>query len=76
MKGPSTYVSNNEVFASTDGSETWKSLGPRPEGHAIGLVVVDETQGSGSDDRPTMYLALHDKGVFRSTDVGAEWDSF
>ena len=75
-EGTLYIVSNNEVFASTDEGETWESLGPRPEGHAIGLVVVDETQGSGSDERPMMYLALHDKGVFRSTDVGAEWTLF
>ena len=66
-------VSNDEVFASTDAGETWKSLGPRPEGDAFGLVVVDEAQGNGSPLYRTMYLALHDKGVFRATDVGAQW---
>ena len=75
-EGTLYIVSNDEVFVSTDGGETWKSLGSRPEGHAIELVVVDEAQGSGSDERPTMYLALHDKGVFRSTDVGAQWTLF
>ena len=65
-------VSNDEVLVSTDSGETWKSLGPRPEGHAVGLVVVDETQGNGSYARRTMYLAL-EKGVFRATDVGAQW---
>ena len=76
MTGHSTLSLNDEVFVSTDGGETWKSLGPRPEGDAIGLVIVDEAQGSGSHERPTMYLALHDKGVFRSTDVGAQWTLF
>ena len=69
-------VSNDEVFASTDVGETWKSLGPRPEGDAFGLVVIDEAQGNGSHVHPTMYLALQDKGVFRSTDVGAQWTLF
>jgi len=69
-------VSNDEVFFSTDDGETWKSLGLRPEGHAIGLVIVDETQGNGSHARRTMYLALYDKGVFRATDVGAQWTLF
>ena len=69
-------VSNDEVFVSTDGGETWKSLGPRPEGDAVGLVIVHEAQGSGSDERPTMYFALHDEGMFRSTDVGAQWTLF
>ena len=68
-------VSNDEVFTSTDDGETWKPLGPRPEGRAIGLVIVDEAQGSGSDERRTMYLTL-EKGVFRATDVGAEWTLF
>ena len=65
-------VSNDEVFVSTDGGETWKSLGPRPEGDAVGLVIVHEAQESNSHARPTMCLTL-EKGVFRSTDVGAQW---
>ena len=69
-------VSNDEVFVSTDDGETWKSVGPRPEGDAFGLVIVDEAQGNGSHVHPTMYLALQDKGVFRSTDVGAQWTLF
>ena len=65
-------VSNDEVFASTDAGETWKSLGPRPEGRAVGLVIVDEAQKSSSDEHRTIYLTL-EKGVFRSTDVGTQW---
>jgi len=72
-EGTLYIVSNDEVFASTDAGETWKSLGPRPEGHTIGLIVVDEAQGDGSPLYRTIYLALHDKGVFRATDVGAQW---
>ena len=75
-EGTLYIVSNDEVFASTDEGETWKSLGPRPEGDAFGLVIVDEAQGNGSHVHPTMYLALQDKGVFRSTDVGAQWTLF
>ena len=66
-------VSKDTVFASTDDGETWKSLGSRPEGHAIELVIVNEAQGSDSHAQPTMYLALRDKGVFRSTDVYGQW---
>ena len=69
-------ASNAEVFASTDEGETWKSLGSRPEGHTIGLIVVDEAQGNGSHLYPTMYLALYEKGMFRSTDAGAQWTLF
>ena len=65
-------VSKNMVFASTDDGETWEVLCPRPEGHAVELVIVNEAQNS-SRKHPTMYLALRDKGVFRSTDVDGQW---
>ena len=68
-------VSKDMVFASTDDGETWEALCPRPEGHAIELVIVNEAQGSDSREHPTMYLALRDKGVFRSTDVDDQWVS-
>ena len=58
-------VSIDEIFASTDNGETWNTLGPRPNGDAVGLVITDAT----------MYLALQDKGVFRSTDAGKRWTS-
>ena len=63
-------VSNNEVFASVDGGETWNALGPRPEGNAIGLIIVSEAHGNSLH---AMYLALQSRGVFRSTDAGAQW---
>ena len=66
-------VSNDAVFASTDDSETWEALGARPEGRVVGLVIVNEVRGSSFDAKPTMYLALRNKGVFRSTDVGVQW---
>ena len=56
-------ASPDEVFASTDSGETWASLGMRPEGRAIGLAITDEA----------LYLALEDKGIFQSTDAGAQW---
>ena len=74
-KGTLYIVSNDAVFVSTDDGETWKSLGPRPEGRAVGLVVVDEAQKNSSDEHPTMYLTL-EKGVFYSTNVGAQWTLF
>ena len=69
-------VSNDEIFASTTDGETWKLLGSRPEGYPIGLIVVDGVHRSSSPARPTMYLALRDKGIFRSTDGGAQWTAF
>ena len=66
-------VSTNEIFSSDDGGNTWEALGPRPKGHAVGLVIVSETEHSRSHTSPAMYLAIQDTGVFRSTDAGAHW---
>ena len=62
-------VSANKVFVSTDNGDTWNALCDRPDGSAVGLVIIDEKQHV---DR-TMYLALENKGVFRSTDAGEQW---
>ena len=66
-------VSHDGMFASTDAGETWNAFCRRPKGHAVGFIVTDETQGHNSQTRLAMYLALQDKGVFRSTDSGAQW---
>ena len=55
-------VSTDKVLASTDSGETWQSLGERPKGSAMGLVITDDE----------LYLAL-DTQVFRSTDAGQQW---
>ena len=62
-------VSNDAVFASTNNGETWNVFCTRPAGDAIGLVIAGEAQQAGR----TMYLALQEKGVFRSTDAGEQW---
>ena len=67
-------VSSEKIFASSDNGETWRVLCPRPEGEAVGFIVVDEIQGNNQNSRPVMYLALHTKGVFRSTNAGAQWN--
>ena len=67
-------VSSEKIFASTDTGETWHVLCARPEGEAVGLIVVDEIQGNNQNPRPVMYLALQTKGVFRSTNAGAQWN--
>ena len=59
-------VSADELFISKDAGNTWNSLGSRPKGRAVGLIVVNEA-------RPAIYLTLQDKGIFRSTDAGAQW---
>ena len=66
-------VSANEVSASTDAGETWRTFCRRPKGQAIGFIVTDAAQGNDSQAWPVMYLTLQDVGVFRSTDAGAHW---
>ena len=66
-------VSTDEVFASTDEGETWSAFCSRPEGDAIGLIITDDGQGEELQTGITMYLALQDKGVFRSIDSGNRW---
>ena len=70
-EGALYIVSTDTVFASTDNGETWSRFCSRPEGNAIGFIIVDGIQGPGSGT--TMYLALRNKGVFRSTNAGAQW---
>ena len=64
-------VSTDEIFGSDDSGETWRTIGTRPKGHAVGFIIIDETH-----TRSTMYLALRDEGIYRSTDGGIHWDSF
>ena len=66
-------VSPDEVFASADGGETWNVLGPRPEGIASGLIVTAASQKHDPQIGVTLYLALQEKGIFRSTDAGQHW---
>ena len=67
-------VSTDEIFASTDKGETWNVCCPRPKGFTVGLIIVEETQSINSQAGVAMYLALQDKGVFRSTAVDGQWD--
>ena len=55
-------VSGREVYTSTDRGENWQSLGGRPKGEPIGLLITDNG----------LYLALA-KQIFRSTDAGKQW---
>ena len=67
-------VSTDKIFASIDNGETWKIFCSRPEGHAVGLIIMNETDDYNSQPSPVMYLALQTKGIFRSTDAGAQWN--
>ena len=66
-------VSADKIFASIDKGETWHVFCSRPEGYAVGLIITNEAHKHNSHLRPVMYLALQTKGVFRSTDAGAQW---
>ena len=65
-------VSDTQVLASIDRGETWNSLGARPEGQLIGIVITDGAPGAKADI--IMYLGLVD-GVFHSVDAGKSWIS-
>lgn len=68
-------VSADEIFASTDNGQTWNAFCPRPKGFPIGLIVTDTGQKQRPQADITMYLALRDAGIFRSTDGGTQWAS-
>ena len=55
-------LTSNELLASIDTGKTWNSLGARPQGQALALVITDTA----------MYLVLSTE-VFRSEDVGNQW---
>ena len=67
-------VSADEIFASTDNGQTWNALCPRPKGYPVGLIVTGKAQKQGSQADITMYLALRNTGIFRSTDGGTQWE--
>ena len=68
-------VSVDEVIASGDSGETWNTLGPRPKGVANGIIVTTETQKHDPKAPVTLYIALQEQGIFRSTDAGQHWTS-
>ena len=66
-------VAADEIFASDNRGETWRTLGPRPKGDAVELIITAAEQASSSQVPFTMYLALRNEGIFRSTDAGVHW---
>lgn len=67
-------VSTDAIFTSTDNGETWNVFCSRPKGHAVGLIVMNQTDAHNPQPRPVMYLALQFQGIFRSTDAGVQWN--
>ena len=52
----------DELLVSVDTGKTWNSLGARPQGRAVALIITDTA----------MYLVLQTE-IFRSEDVGNQW---
>ena len=44
------------------------------QGEPLGLIITDASQITPSPTGMTMYLALRDNNVFRSTDAGKQWE--
>ncbi len=72
-RGVLYVVSTNEIFASMDNGQTWDVFCTRPKGDPVGLIILDEARAHDSQADVTMYLALADEGIFRSTDSGTHW---
>lgn len=58
-------VSIDEIFVSVDSGITWVSIGPRPIGRALELIITDKA----------FYLVLKN-GVYISTTYGKDWSIF
>ena len=63
----------DKIFASPDNGETWNAFCTRPKGHPVGFVVTNETDPHNPLPHTVLYLALQNKGIFRSTDAGTQW---
>lgn len=75
--GDTLYIATDRLYASTDSGASWNVLGGiLPRGYITGFAITDEAQEHDSQARTAMYFALLDKGVFRSTDMGKQWNSF
>ena len=72
-RGVLYIVSVDKIFASMDNGETWNAFCSRPKGKPVGLVVIDEAREPRTQANITLYLALRDEGIFRSTDGGTQW---
>ena len=72
--GGTLYLTLHKIFTSVDRGETWKPLGNfLPKGYPTGLVITNGSQGQNSQASIAMYLALLNKGIFRSTNAGKQW---
>ncbi len=76
-RGDTLYVTTEtNVLKSTDQGVTWQSLGERPHGRTVALLITDPSQARRPQDAQfEMYLILTNS-VFRSTDAGNTWHLF
>ncbi|RKU30283.1 hypothetical protein C6497_04810 [Candidatus Poribacteria bacterium] len=58
-------VSTEEIYASYDDGISWVSIGPRPIGSVLKLLIIDDA----------FYLVLDD-GIYRSTNKGKLWSLY
>ena len=52
----------DELLASTDAGKTWGTVGPRPKGRALELLVTDDA-----------FYLVFEKHIFRSDNAGERW---
>ena len=52
----------DELLASTDAGKTWGSVGTRPEGRALELLITDD-----------VFYLVFEKHIFRSDNIGRSW---
>ena len=55
-------LTDDELLASTDAGKTWDTVGPRPEGRALELLITDDA-----------FYLVFEKHIFRSDDAGKSW---
>ncbi len=55
-------LTDDELLASTDDGKTWETVGPRPEGRVLELLITDEA-----------FYLVFEKHIFRSEDAGKNW---
>ncbi len=74
-RGGTLYLlTSNELLASTDRGKTWDTLGARPKGQAVALIITEAPQERNPQNAGmTMYLILKTE-VFRSQDAGRQWE--
>src|SRR5579862_2998317 len=65
------------LWKSTNAAGSWQHVGSFPNKGAAGIgitfVDVDRTTGSPGAPSKTIYAAVRDAGVYRSTNAGASW---